>query len=136
MRNKKKEAKFFCECCGSEVPGNSKFCPTCGKFFAAVRCPKCGRTGSNNDFKNGCPTCGYAINPDSLSGKHSSGIFLNNTNNNSNIKYGSTSQIWGTKNKTHKKFHYVESSLPIWIYAISVICLVIVIILFWGCFTR
>ena len=64
MKNKKKEAKFFCESCGSEVPRNSKTCPQCGKFFASVRCPQCGRTGSNEDFINGCPTCGYAVNPD------------------------------------------------------------------------
>ena len=63
-RNKSKEAKFFCESCGSEVPRNSRTCPTCGKFFASVRCPQCGRIGSNDDFKNGCPTCGYAVNPD------------------------------------------------------------------------
>jgi len=58
---KNKNAKFFCESCGSEVPGNSKFCPTCGRFFASVRCPVCGETGSNDKFKNGCPKCGYAV---------------------------------------------------------------------------
>lgn len=55
-----KEAKFFCESCGSEVPRKSRFCPTCGKFFASVRCPECGKTGSPDDFKDGCPECGYA----------------------------------------------------------------------------
>lgn len=135
MKHKKKEAKFFCECCGSEVPRNSKVCPTCGKFFAAVRCPKCGRTGTNDDFKAGCPTCGYAVNPDSVN-KRGSGIFLPNNNSVSNIKYRTTSQIWATNNKTSKKFHYVESSLPIWIYAISIISLIIVVVMFWSCLTR
>ena len=62
--NNSKEAKFFCESCGSEVPRNSRVCPTCGKFFASVRCPQCGKTGTNEDFKKGCPSCGYAVNPD------------------------------------------------------------------------
>ena len=61
MNMKNKNAKFFCESCGSEVPGNSKFCPTCGRFFASVRCPVCGETGSNDKFKNGCPNCGYSV---------------------------------------------------------------------------
>ncbi|MCR4735698.1 MAG: zinc ribbon domain-containing protein [Treponema sp.] len=56
-----KEAKFFCESCGSEVPRQAKFCPTCGKFFASVRCPRCGKVGTNDDFINGCPDCGYAV---------------------------------------------------------------------------
>lgn len=136
MGRKKKEAKFYCECCGSEVPRNSKVCPTCGKFFAAVRCPQCGRTGTNDDFKNGCPTCGYAVNPDTLGGRRSSGLFLNNSSSTSNIKYRNTSQIWATNNKTPKKFHYVESSLPFWIYAISIISLIVVVAMFWGCLTR
>lgn len=54
-------AKFFCESCGAEVPANSKFCRHCGRFFSSVRCPVCGLTGSNEKFKNGCPSCGYAI---------------------------------------------------------------------------
>lgn len=136
MRNKKKEAKFFCECCGAEVPRNSKFCPTCGKFFAAVRCPKCGRTGSNDDFKNGCPTCGYAVNPTTMGNRRSGNIFLPTGTGSSNIKYKNTSQIWSTKNRSSTKFHYVESSLPIWIYAISIIGLIIVVALFWSCLTR
>jgi len=59
--NKKQAAKFFCESCGAEVAGNSKFCKNCGRFFASVRCPICGETGSNEKFKNGCPNCGYTV---------------------------------------------------------------------------
>ena len=47
MKKTDKEAKFFCESCGSEVPRKSRFCPVCGKFFASVRCPKCGHTGAS-----------------------------------------------------------------------------------------
>ena len=54
-------AKFFCESCGAEVPAAAKFCKKCGKFFASVRCPVCGTTGSNEKFKDGCPNCGYAV---------------------------------------------------------------------------
>ena len=59
MKNKK--AKFFCENCGAEVPENARVCKKCGKFFISVRCPHCGKTGSSTDFKNGCPSCGYAF---------------------------------------------------------------------------
>lgn len=55
------KAKFFCQNCNSEVAANAKFCPKCGKFFAAVRCPKCGHTGTVKDFKHGCPECHYAM---------------------------------------------------------------------------
>ncbi len=58
---KKKDAKFFCENCGSEVRSSARFCPKCGKFFAAVRCPQCGKMGSPSIFKRGCPRCHYAM---------------------------------------------------------------------------
>lgn len=56
-----KRAKFFCENCGAEVPPNAKMCRHCGRFFTSVRCPVCGATGTNSQFKNGCPVCGYAV---------------------------------------------------------------------------
>ena len=55
MTEEKKKAKYFCEGCGSEVASNAKFCPKCGKFFAAVRCPNCGHIGTVKDFLHGCP---------------------------------------------------------------------------------
>ena len=61
MAAKKKQAKFFCEYCDSEVPLNAKFCPKCGHFFLAVRCPACGKTGRHEEFEHGCPQCGYAF---------------------------------------------------------------------------
>ncbi|MCR5218315.1 zinc ribbon domain-containing protein [Treponema sp.] len=57
----KKKAKYFCENCNSEVAWNARFCPKCGKFFAAVRCPECGYVGSHRDFKTGCPKCHYSF---------------------------------------------------------------------------
>ena len=62
MASKKKQAKFFCEFCDSEVPAKARFCPKCGHFFLSVRCPVCGKTGSHEEFENGCPQCGYAFN--------------------------------------------------------------------------
>ena len=63
-----KKAKFFCENCGSEVASKARFCPKCGKFFAAVRCPNCGHTGNVRDFKKGCPKCHYAMSKNDLFG--------------------------------------------------------------------
>ena len=61
MKDKSKQAKFFCESCGAEVKASAKFCDNCGKFFASVRCPNCGKTGSTREFEKGCPDCGYAV---------------------------------------------------------------------------
>lgn len=123
MRKSKKEAKFFCESCGSEVPRKSKTCPMCGKFFASVRCPQCGRTGSNDDFINGCPTCGYAVNPQFVTGD-SGNIRLNN--NGSNVSF---SNIFNKK----KKSGYAESSLPVWVYIASVAVLFVLVGCLYSC---
>jgi predicted RNA-binding Zn-ribbon protein involved in translation (DUF1610 family) len=55
-----KKPRFFCDNCGVEVERNTKACPHCGRFFAAVRCPACGFTGEENTFRQGCPSCGYS----------------------------------------------------------------------------
>ena len=61
----KKQPRFFCDFCGTEVKRNDRICPNCGKFFAAVRCPSCGLTGQAALFVKGCPSCGYAVLPGS-----------------------------------------------------------------------
>jgi ssDNA-binding Zn-finger/Zn-ribbon topoisomerase 1 len=58
-----KKPRFFCDNCGAEVPMSAKNCPQCGRFFASVRCPKCGFTGKDEDFVRGCPACGYSAVP-------------------------------------------------------------------------
>lgn len=63
--------RFFCEFCGAEVKRNDKVCHKCGKFFAAVRCPSCGLTGGASIFAKGCPSCGYAVLPNTRSTKSS-----------------------------------------------------------------
>lgn len=134
-KSKSKEAKFFCESCGSEVPRNSKVCPTCGKFFASVRCPQCGRIGTNDDFKNGCPTCGYAVNPDDGFGRvASSGFMGKGAGRGRNGRYGSRSLLGLGRNKTSAASGgYVESSLPWWVYLVSIVILVVLVIGLYSC---
>ncbi|HET6487773.1 MAG TPA: zinc ribbon domain-containing protein [Spirochaetia bacterium] len=53
------KVRFYCESCGSEVGKSDAVCPSCGKSFAAVRCPQCGFSGKASAFARGCPVCGY-----------------------------------------------------------------------------
>ena len=124
-RSKSKEAKFFCESCGSEVPRNSKVCPTCGKFFASVRCPQCGRIGSNEDFKNGCPTCGYAVNPDSELGRGNFGMPASG--------YGVNGLLGLGRRNSAARGGYVESSLPWWVYMVSILILLALVAGLYSC---
>ena len=132
---KSKEAKFFCESCNSEVPRNSRVCPTCGKFFAAVRCPQCGRTGSNEDFKNGCPTCGYAINPDTMG--RAPGF---TPSFGSNINYKNSSSVNAVNlfrnHNGRKKKSYVESGLPAWVYLSTLLVLIVLMALLYSCLIK
>lgn len=134
-KSKSKEAKFFCESCGSEVPRSSKTCPVCGKFFASVRCPQCGRIGSNDDFKNGCPTCGYAVNPDDGFGHSGGAVFGNGLSRNGrNSGYGSRGLLGLARNKSGKNNgEYVESSLPFWVYLVSIVILGCLVVGLYSC---
>ena len=132
-KSKSKEAKFFCESCGSEVPRNSKTCPTCGKFFASVRCPQCGRIGTNDDFKNGCPTCGYAVNPDSMYGGSHGGIpGVAATGGRFGIAggRGSAGRLFG---RSFGSSGYSDSSLPFWVYAVSLVVLGALVVCLYSC---
>lgn len=125
MKVDTKKAKFFCDCCGSEVPQNAKVCQYCGKFFAAVRCPKCGNTGSPEQFTNGCPKCGYAV-----GGSHS---WNGASKKQKNIKNRNSSQydsnfFSGKKNKA-----YQDSGLPVWIYVVMLAVLVGVVAGLYSC---
>ena len=53
------KGSFFCEACGAVVNSRSDSCPSCGRSFMGVRCSKCGKEGSLQEFKGGCPECGY-----------------------------------------------------------------------------
>ena len=104
-----KQAKFFCENCQTEVDGNAKFCPNCGRFFSSVKCPKCGKIGSTALFKNGCPECGY-------SGSAT-------TNSEPDIMQNSQKRIKNKKNES-------DDSLPFWIYILAISVLVLVVVMF------
>lgn len=125
MKNTKKsnkQAKFFCESCGSEVPRNARTCPTCGKFFASVRCPKCGKTGSTEDFKKGCPACGYAVHPENGNGRYG----YSSNNGNSGIFKG---LLGGSKKKNRGS----DGPLPIWIYVVCIAILISLVVLLYSC---
>ena len=65
MRN-----SFFCEACGAEVTERSESCPSCGRSFLGIRCPRCGKEGRADAFVRGCPDCGYmAQATESVNGK-------------------------------------------------------------------
>lgn len=133
-KSKSKEAKFFCESCGSEVPRNSKVCPTCGKFFASVRCPQCGRIGTNEDFKAGCPTCGYAVNPDSELGRGNFGM-PGDFGKGKDRRYGVAGLLGLGKSKkpSASGSGYVESSLPWWVYIVSILILFALVFGLYSC---
>ncbi|MGL4987194.1 MAG: double zinc ribbon domain-containing protein [Treponemataceae bacterium] len=51
--------KFSCDFCQTEVPLDAVICPTCGRSFSAIKCPKCNYKGSSAEFNNGCPKCRF-----------------------------------------------------------------------------
>ena len=113
----KKQAKFFCEFCDSEVPYNAKFCPKCGHFFLSVRCPVCGKTGSHAEFSNGCPQCGYAFNGTPEEFKKSKAA--NSETQKSSAKKRQRAESIGFDNSEYtnsKKRKRSEDALPAWVY--------------------
>jgi len=115
-----KQPKFFCENCNAEVRRDAVICPHCGRFFASVRCPSCGFTGTHKEFKGGCPSCGYAFTPDEQENKKDN-----------------------TKKLKKKKFRIVQYAgheadartdtdpLPLWVYGVVLLlCAVLAAIFF------
>ena len=128
----KKHARFFCENCQTEVKGNARFCGHCGRFFSAVKCPACGKTGASHTFKNGCPQCGYAVGSSNSSSTEKSNSFSNDKNSSSkkssNKNFG-LKKLFGNSNSKQEK-RYSEDSLPLWIYLVAVIFLVVILFMF------
>ena len=128
----KKKARFFCENCQTEVKGNARFCGHCGRFFSAVKCPACGKTGASHTFKNGCPQCGYAVGSSNSSSTEKSNSFSNDKNSSSkksSNKNFDLKKLFGNSNSKQEK-RYSEDSLPLWIYLVAVIFLVVILFMF------
>lgn len=121
----KKKAKFFCENCGSEVDKNAKFCDKCGRFFASVRCPSCGYTGSNNEFTHGCPKCGYADKSKATDNDYSSFPKYKWAPKNHFYIHGKAKSH--STNGVKQKSSYSNSTLPLWIYISTISALLVVI---------
>jgi len=89
----KKEPRFFCDNCGTEVARDTDTCSRCGRFFSSVRCPQCGFSADEDLFKNGCPQCGYSA--------------------------SSARKIRSEKPHSSKKKN-PEGKLPFWVYVFSI----------------
>ena len=124
--SRSKRAKFFCEFCGKEVHQNDKVCQYCGKFFASVRCPKCGKVGRTEEFTHGCPACGYAVAPSNRKkGSYGTRNFLG--------LGGSNGPFDKLRDRDSSKNY--DGSLPIWMYIIVLSVLVVLVIGLYGCLT-
>lgn len=125
MAEDKKKAKYFCEGCGSEVAPNAKFCPKCGKFFAAVRCPECGHVGTVKDFIHGCPSCHYAMSQEEIYGTPDSGTLDGRKHKLS--KKSKKAIKFAFKKHEHKGF---SEDVPGWLFIASIVCLIGIFVVF------
>ncbi len=111
--------KYFCENCGEEVAANARFCPHCGKFFAAVRCPSCGYMGGVTDFKNGCPRCHYAMSQEDIYGPGQVPSFMQDK-----AKKGSKAKkARKARSSPRKQASVVGGDVPTWLMVASLIVL-------------
>ncbi|MFI3257610.1 MAG: zinc ribbon domain-containing protein [Spirochaetales bacterium] len=120
-----KRARFFCESCDTEVVGDAKFCPKCGRFFAAVRCPACELTGEHFLFESGCPACGYAmdgspIDPTITPQQRRRNYKKQQAKNKTNTKGDRSSYHFHSSGKS-------DDHLPVWVYLICIVLLATVI---------
>lgn len=112
-----KHAKFFCENCGAEVPQNAKMCRHCGRFFTSVRCPACGATGTNSQFENGCPVCGYAVGKGKKSSASEKAAFKEKTaGRKSRAKL--RLEIESRSPRTFARKKTADGALPLWFYLV------------------
>jgi uncharacterized membrane protein YvbJ len=107
-----KKPRFFCDNCGAEVAQAAKSCPKCGRFFASVRCPKCGYTGRDDDFAHGCPNCGYSAPIGEPSGSPSK-------------PSGNSKKPW--RWERGQKAPADTGPLPFWMYLLAVLILICVL---------
>ena len=57
------KASFTCDHCSAAVDLHARRCPSCGKTFDAVKCPRCSHLGPPAEFSDGCPRCRYLATP-------------------------------------------------------------------------
>lgn len=124
----KKKAKYFCESCGSEVAGNAKYCPKCGKFFSLVRCSNCLYTDDSRKFIHGCPSCGYTGGQKPIPAKPSSSDGLKHTlslkkRNLINSAFSQYEANTGTSNNGSS----ISNDVPLWLFGLSIIVLACII---------
>ena len=125
--NRFKKAKFFCEFCGKEVHQNDKVCQYCGKFFASVRCPRCGKVGRTDEFTHGCPACGYAVTP---SGKKKSSYGIRGL-----LGLGGSGNGPFDRLRDHNGSKNYDGSLPIWMYIVVIAVLAALCAGLYSCLT-
>ncbi|AEE16774.1 zinc ribbon domain-containing protein [Treponema brennaborense] len=111
-----KKARFFCENCNTEVRRDAKFCSKCGHFFASVRCPVCGKTGSPSIFKEGCPVCGYAVGTSDESDEAEKPI---KSKLSRNLKKKIKSAFENAPIQDRPRSKDKNDQLPVWIYAVT-----------------
>lgn len=120
---KNKQAKFFCENCGSEVPEKSKVCKTCGSFLFLLDAQNVEQQELPLNFKKGCTHCGYANVPYAAAPV---------SNSKEDIKLSNASFFYNRNKVSSKKS---ETSLPVWIYAITFVFFIGTLIAVYGCLT-
>lgn len=121
-----KKAKFFCENCGSEVAAKARFCPKCGKFFSSVRCPNCGKMGTVEDFKRGCPSCHYAMSHSDIYGEEEGFESLTGTRQKRSLK-ASGRECFGPD---FRKARTSTDEAPLWVYVASLVVLLGILAVF------
>lgn len=104
-----KETEFLCENCNARVAKNAKMCRKCGKFFHAVRCPKCGAVGNVEYFEGGCPECGYF--PSSNPAK-------TNEENRALLSYKKASFLLNLIKRVRLEEAAKDEALPKWVYVV------------------
>ncbi|MBQ2601557.1 MAG: zinc ribbon domain-containing protein [Treponema sp.] len=119
----KNKAKYFCENCGAEVLSKARFCPHCGKFFSAVRCPNCNYTGQVSDFKNGCPRCHYKTSDASSDSPEKSGYDTSDGLEHK-LSRKSRRKIGRAFTEYRSKSAAISGDTPIWLLVLSLVILI------------
>ncbi|MFW6368781.1 MAG: hypothetical protein ACOCZ9_03490 [Spirochaetota bacterium] len=124
-------ARFFCENCHTEVRAEDKVCPSCGRFFGKVKCPRCEFTGEARLFRRGCPSCGYLGGETGQAGESEHG------REHEGLEYVPLEQVDPEHSGTYPRSARVSGrgtsslfpELPLWFYRLGIAVLLILLIL-------